>query len=137
MNDSEFNEKDLKLIDTLSKCEDVKNVKEYYKDLIEYRNKLYGNKTLMEISKILEAFAHPDRIMLLKTLLEKDRCVCEIEIILNKSQPTVSYHLKILEKINLIRGWKKGKFTHYSVVKERLNEFKSYFEDWTKWMDAY
>ena len=62
-------------------------------------------------------------------LKEKDRCVCELEVILNKSQPSISHHLRILEGAGLIRGWKKGKFTYYGIER---NNFKIYLSDLIK-----
>ena len=58
--------------------------------------------------------------MIINILKEKDRCVCELEAILDESQPSISHHLKILENAGLVRGWKKGKFTHYDLVKEQI-----------------
>ena len=63
-------------------------------------------------------------------LAEKDHCVCELEAILGKNQSNISYHLKILEELDLIKGWKKGKFTHYSVVKNSLENFKQIINEW-------
>lgn len=62
---------------------------------------------------------------LIQIIKDKDYCVCELEITLNKSQPSISHHLKLLEKAELIREWKKGKFTHYSLMKE---QFKRYLD---------
>jgi ArsR family transcriptional regulator len=54
--------------------------------------------------------------------MNKERCVCELEAILDKSQPSISHHLRELEKAGLIRGWKKGKYTYYNLVKEEFKE---------------
>jgi ArsR family transcriptional regulator len=42
---------------------------------------------------------------------------------LDKSQPTISHHLKILEEIGIIRGFKQGRFTHYEVIKKSFEEY--------------
>ena len=70
--------------------------------------------------KFLNAIANKKRLMIINILKEKDRCVCELEAILDESQPSISHHLKILENAGLVRGWKKGKFTHYDLVKEQI-----------------
>lgn len=64
-----------------------------------------------------------ERLIIVTVLKDKDRCVCELEAILDKSQPSISHHLRELEKLNLIRGWKKGKFTYYSLLKDNLNSY--------------
>jgi ArsR family transcriptional regulator len=78
------------------------------------------------------AFGNPERFLIIDSLREKDRCVCEFEGILQKTQPAVSHHIKILEQIQLIRGWKKGKFTHYSLVEKKFKEFKDLFQEWNE-----
>ena len=126
----EYSKKEMELITTLAKCEDIEDASAYYDKLTEYGKKILNEPHLANLSKLLEAFSHVDRILILRILMEKDRCVCELEAILGKSQSNISYHLKILEKLNLIKGWKKGKFTHYSIVQKSLEYFKDLFNNW-------
>lgn len=125
-----LNKKQVELVRTLAKCEDISDGEAYYNDLLKYKKDLVEKKDLLELSKLLEVFSHFDRILILRILMEKDRCVCELEAILGKSQSSISYHLKILEDLDLIRGWKKGKFTHYSVVRKSIERFKQLFNNW-------
>ena len=78
-----------------------------------------------QINKLLNFFnvlGNIERLIIINALKEKDRCVCELEAILDKSQPSISHHLRGLEKLNLIQGWKKGKFTYYSLKRDNLNK---------------
>ncbi len=68
----------------------------------------------------LNVLGNIERLIIINVLKEKDRCVCELEAILDKSQPSISHHLRELEKLNLIQGLKKGKFTYYSLNKDAL-----------------
>ncbi len=126
----EYSKKEMELITTLSKCEDIEDASKYYDKLLIYRKEIFNEPDFIDLSKQLEAFSHIDRILILRILMEKDRCVCELEAILGKSQSNISYHLRILENLNLIKGWKKGKFTHYSVVQKSLENFKDLFNNW-------
>jgi len=126
----EYSKKEMKLITTLAKCEDIEDASAYYDKITEYGKKILKESYLANLSKLLEAFSHVDRILILRILMEKDRCVCELEAILGKSQSNISYHLKILENLNLIKGWKKCKFTHYSIVQKSLEYFKDLFNNW-------
>ena len=126
----EYSKKEMELITTLAKCEDIEDAGAYYDKITEYGKKILNESYLANLSKLLEAFSHVDRILILRILMEKDRCVCELDVILGKSQSNISYHLKILENLNLIKGWKKGKFTHYSIVQKSLEYFKDLFNNW-------
>ncbi len=126
----EYNKRDRELIKTLAKCEDIEDAGAHYNKLLLYRKEILTESNLADLTKLLEAVSHIDRIVILRILMEKDRCVCELEAILGKSQSNISYHIKILEKLNLIKGWKKGKFTHYSTVQKSLEYFRDLFNNW-------
>jgi ArsR family transcriptional regulator len=49
-------------------------------------------------------------------------CSCALEGPLSKSQPTVSHHTRILAAAGLIVGEKRGRWTWWRVVPERLND---------------
>ena len=86
-----------------------------------------SNRGLDENFRNLEDFtgalASKERLIILKSLKDKDRCVCELETILDKSQSTISHHLRKLEKANLIESWKKGSYTYYGLKKEQLSSY--------------
>jgi len=78
------------------------------------------NQNEDDLVKFVNAVANKKRLIIINILKKKDRCVCELEAVLDESQPAISHHLKILENAGLIRGWKKGKFTHYDIVNEQI-----------------
>jgi len=49
---------------------------------------------------------------------------------MEKAQASVSHHLKILEQAGLIKGWKKGKFTHYSLMRTKFERFTEILTRW-------
>ncbi len=100
-------------------CEDIINTNEYFNELQELGENLRKDNQLNNLLVFLNAISNKERLIIFSSLKKKDRCVCELEIILNKSQPSISHHLRILEGAGLIRGWKKGKFTYYGI--ERKN----------------
>ena len=102
-------------------------------DFSRYSNKLnYYEKQKSELFNFLEAFGNRERFLILDMLKKKDRCVCELETILQKTQPAVSHHLRILEKCNLIKSTRVGKFSHYSLVR---SQFKKFQQMWKKWAE--
>jgi ArsR family transcriptional regulator len=114
-------EKEIK--DKLIKCEDVENVDFHFKLLRELGDQLFKEKRFNNLIEFLNALSNKKRLIILNILKEKDRCVCELEAVLDESQPSISHHLKILESAGLVRGWKKGKFTHYDLIKEQINKY--------------
>ena len=107
----------------LIKCEDVENPDQHFKKLREIGDQLIQNFRFDNLNNFVNALANKKRLIIINVLKEKDRCVCELEAALDESQPSISHHLKILENAGLIKGWKKGKFTHYDIVKEKISSY--------------
>ncbi|MHA2391626.1 MAG: ArsR/SmtB family transcription factor [Promethearchaeota archaeon] len=110
----------LEILDKLIKCEDIENPDLHFTQLRELGSDLIQNPTFDDLIKFLNAVSNKKRLIIIISLREKDRCVCELETILDESQPSISHHLKILENAGLIKGWKKGKFTHYDIVNKQI-----------------
>ncbi|MFX1553926.1 MAG: ArsR/SmtB family transcription factor [Promethearchaeota archaeon] len=112
----------LEIIDSLESCIDMNkvDVKTYFRDLQDFGKKLEDYDKFKKISEFCYALGNKERLKIVTALKSNDHCVCELEAILDKSQPSISHHLRILESVGLIRSFKKGKFTHYDIVKEHF-----------------
>jgi ArsR family transcriptional regulator len=47
-----------------------------------------------------------------------------LEAPLGLAQPTVSHHLRILREAGLVVGERRGRWVHYRLVQERLDEIR-------------
>ncbi|MGD2060749.1 MAG: metalloregulator ArsR/SmtB family transcription factor [Acidimicrobiia bacterium] len=77
------------------------------------------------MAPVLAALADPVRLRIVSMLLaapEGSACGCDLEGPLELSQPTVSHHLKVLREAGLVAGERRGRWVHYRVVPERLEE---------------
>ena len=107
----------------LCSCDDCKDEDVYFKELQQLGKNLEFENDFKQIFTFLNALGNKERLKLIEILKVRDRCVCELEAALNKSQSSISHHLRILESAGLIRGWKKGKFTYYGIQKKEINEY--------------
>ena len=74
-----------------------------------------------ELAAVLGALADPVRLRLLSLVAAQGQiCSCDLEAPLGRSQPTVSHHTKVLADAGLITGEKRGRWTWWSVVPDRL-----------------
>ena len=76
----------------------------------------------MNLIQALKAIADENRMKILTMLLGGDFCVGALAGQLNISKPAVSQHLKILRKAGLIKGEKRGYWTHYTVERQVIAE---------------
>lgn len=75
------------------------------------------------------AFSDENRVKILKMLATKELCGCNILEYLGVSQPTLSYHMRLLTESGLVCARRSGKWTYYSLnmpefsaLKEALDE---------------
>jgi DNA-binding transcriptional ArsR family regulator len=77
---------------------------------------------LAELIKILRALSDETRYHLVKLLVEHDFCVGALATRLNISESAVSQHLKVLRNAGIVKGDKRGYYTHYYVDRGILKE---------------
>ena len=81
-----------------------------------------------QAAPVLAALADPIRLRLLSIVAaEGEVCSCNLEGPLGKSQPTISHHTRILAEAGLIAGERRGKWTWWRVVPERLDDNRRLF----------
>jgi len=79
------------------------------------------------LARDFAVLADPVRLRLLSLLASApagEVCVCELVEPLDRSQPTVSHHLKILVDAGLIVGEKRGRWVWYRPVPDRLGHLR-------------
>jgi ArsR family transcriptional regulator, arsenate/arsenite/antimonite-responsive transcriptional repressor len=89
------------------------------------------------VVKALKALADPVRLSILEFLwgpeaegfrTEEGLCARDIEDFLEVSQPTVSYHMKILVGAGLVHSEKRGQRVYYECITEGPDEVIRYLE---------
>ena len=75
-----------------------------------------------ELIEILKSLSDETRYNLVKILLTHDCCVGALANKLGISESAVSQHLKVLRNAGIVRGDKRGYFTHYCVDRTLLKE---------------
>jgi ArsR family transcriptional regulator len=66
-------------------------------------------------ARIAKAMAHPSRLLMLESLEERERCVCELTELVGADQSTVSKHLAVLKQAGLVEDRKEGVMVYYRV----------------------
>lgn len=82
--------------------------------------------TREEIATICKAMSDPNRLKIIEMLTDGEKCGCELLDELQVTQPTLSHHMKILSKCDLVSSYREGKWQHYSINCEKFKEYKAY-----------
>ena len=75
---------------------------------------------MAELIGILKALSDQTRLNLVNLLVSHDYCVGALANRLDISESAVSQHLKILRNAGIVKGEKRGYFTHYFVDRDSL-----------------
>jgi ArsR family transcriptional regulator len=84
---------------------------------------------LKELLPYFKALCEENRINIIRLLLEREHCVCELMEKLNLSQSTVSHHVKILKQAGLLNERSRGKWNYYSLHKSGFKQYASLLEE--------
>ena len=71
---------------------------------------------------LFQALSDPTRRKILDMLKKKDLTAGEIADAFNISKPSISHHLDILKRANLVVAEKQGQFITYSINTTELDE---------------
>jgi ArsR family transcriptional regulator len=85
-----------------------------------------------EFIKVFKALGEPTRLRILKILAENEMCVCEIEKVLEMTQPRISQHLKVLKHAQLVHERKEGRWSYFSVNAAKISEVFDAFKGFMK-----
>jgi ArsR family transcriptional regulator len=80
------------------------------------------------IAGAFAALADPIRLRLLAHVAAAkgdEVCACDLGSVVDRSQPTVSHHMKILHAAGLISREKRGLWVWYRIVPERLETLRA------------
>lgn len=66
-------------------------------------------------ARIIKSLAHPARLLMVQTLTEGERCVCELTGIVGSDMSTVSKHLSLLKNAGIIQDEKRGNQVFYKL----------------------
>lgn len=91
------------------------------------RSPRFDDEQAALIASAFAALADPVRLRLLAHIAAAgdEVCACELTAVVNRSQSTVSHHMKILHEAGLVTREKRGLWVWYRVVPKRLDALRA------------
>ena len=74
-------------------------------------------------SKIMSALSTPMRLQIVDMLSCGELCASEIKDVFSTTQPTMSYHMKLLVDAGIVLMRNEGKYVFYSLNNEYMKKF--------------
>jgi len=75
---------------------------------------------------VFKALSDATRLKIIDMLSCDELCACVILEAFNITQPTLSYHMKMLTKVGLVNSRKEGSWVHYELNTDKFNELKGF-----------
>jgi ArsR family transcriptional regulator, arsenate/arsenite/antimonite-responsive transcriptional repressor len=114
----------------------------YYEAMASIKGKTIpiDSEELETAAWVFKALSDPARLKILAFLASEDAgkccttdegiCACDLESVINLSQPTVSHHMKCLVSANLVIAEKRGKWMFYRIDPAGFKYIQSFIKAW-------
>jgi ArsR family transcriptional regulator len=83
---------------------------------------------MMDVEQIFKALADAKRLRIVNLLLHGELCVCDIQYVLENSQPNVSRHLAYLKNSGIVLDRRDGYRVFYRIANPRESNRKVLFD---------
>lgn len=80
------------------------------------------------VALIFKALGDDIRLEIVRMLIDKELCVCDILAAFDKSQPAISHHLKILKQSGIVVDSRDGKWVYYRLNPEIFNQVEVFLQ---------
>src|SRR5437879_13352694 len=90
--------------------------------------------TLPDISRTARRFhalSDETRLEIVRLLSHGERCVCELQDVLDAAQSRLSFHLKPLKDAGLVTDRRAGRWVYYALSRDALDEIAAFASDVT------
>ena len=100
---------------------DICEIKSVRTDLVnEISKNMLSEETLQKTCELFKILGDVNRIRILLALQHSELCVCELSLLLDMSQSSVSHQLRHLRNKNLVKFRKENKQIFYALVDEEI-----------------
>jgi ArsR family transcriptional regulator len=91
--------------------------------IFKYKDNPTYLMAMRDFAKLFKSLSDETRIRILKVLLERECCVCEVMQALDISQSRASRNLGILEDAGFIKSRRDGLWIVYSIDEQKMNSY--------------
>ena len=76
----------------------------------------------IDVAVICKALGDSNRLQIVQMLSDGEKCGCKLLEAFQITQPTLSHDMKLLCEAGIVNARKEGKWMHYSLNMEKMNE---------------
>lgn len=84
-------------------------------------NHLLDDEHSQELAELFKAMSDPTRVRIIGLLAHVEMCVGDIALVLDKSQPAISYQLRLLRHARLVTVRRDGQHIFYTLADDHIH----------------
>ncbi len=73
-------------------------------------------------ARLFHALSDETRLEIVRLLSHGERCVCELQDVLDAAQSRLSFHLKTLKDAGLVSDRREGRWVYYTLNRDALDQ---------------
>lgn len=77
---------------------------------------------LLRSARVFHALSDETRLAIVDRLKGGERCVCDLQDLLDAAQSRLSFHLKTLKEAGVVTDRKEGRWSYYTLVPGALEQ---------------
>ena len=77
-------------------------------------------------AQLFHALSDETRLNIVRLLSHGERCVCELQSVLDAAQSRLSFHLKTLKEAGLVTDRREGRWVYYALDRDALHEIAEF-----------
>ncbi len=77
-------------------------------------------------ARLFHALSDETRLEIMRLLSHGERCVCELQNVLDAAQSRLSFHLKTLKDAGLVSDRRDGRWIYYAVNRDALDQIAEF-----------
>ena len=78
---------------------------------------------LAQRAKVFKALGHPSRLLMVESLGQGEKCVCELRELVGSDISTISKHLSVLKEAGIVTDERRGTSVYYSLRMRCVSSF--------------
>ena len=102
---------------------DVCEIKSIRTDIVDdIAHKMKDDDIVLKTCNLFKILGDANRVKIILALQYDELCVCELSLLLDMSQSSISHQLKLLRLTNIVKSRKVGKEVFYTLDDEHVSE---------------
>lgn len=93
------------------------------KEKVEYvQNKMNDEQSVITTANLFKSLGNDTRLKIVDVLIQSEMCVCDIAVVLDMTQSSISHQLSKMKKDGVVVSRREGPMIYYSIKDDHIKD---------------